>query len=84
MLTRQTHQKNVIYVIIGISKTFFWKYKPYLYNVCHDVMQKATNFNDVATVPVKGSGYRIHFWYMRKNYAINIKNNSNLEKSRLL
>ena len=24
------------------------------------------NFNDVAIVSVKGSDYRIHFWYMSK------------------
>ena len=27
-------------------------------------MQKAMSFNDVAIVYVKGSAYRIHFWYM--------------------
>ena len=43
------------------------------------------NFNDVAIVSVKGSDYRIHFWYMSKNNAINIMKNSNLnEKSGLL
>ena len=48
-------------------------------------MQKAANFNDVAIVSVKGSDYRIHFWYMSKNNAINIMKNSNLnEKSGLL
>ena len=45
-------------------------------------MQKAANFNDVAIVSVKGSDYRIHFWYASKNDAINIMKNSNLnEKS---
>ena len=40
------------------------------------------SFNDVAIVSVKGSDYRIHFWYMSKNDAINILKNSNLnEKS---
>ena len=40
------------------------------------------NFNDVAIFFVKGADYRIHFWYMSKNYAINIMKNSNLnEKS---
>ena len=34
--------------------------------------------NDVAIVYVKGSAYKIHFWYMSKNDAINIMNNSNL------
>ena len=41
-------------------------------------MQKAMSFNDTAIVYVKGSAYRIHFWYMSKDDAINIMNNSNL------
>ena len=41
-------------------------------------MQKAMSFNDVAIVYVKGSAYRIHFWYMSKDDAISIMNNSNL------
>ena len=48
-------------------------------------MQKALNFNDVAIASAKGSDYRIHFWYMSKNNAINIMKNSNLnEKGGLL
>ena len=35
------------------------------------------SFNDVAIVYVKGSAYRIIFWYMSKNDAISIMNNSN-------
>ena len=54
------------------------KYEPYLCNGCHDLMQKAMSFNDVAIVCVKGSFYRIHFWYMSRDDAINIMNNSNL------
>ena len=41
-------------------------------------MQKAMNFDDVAIIYVKGSAYRIHFWYMSKDYAISIMKNSNL------
>ena len=42
------------------------------------------NCNDVAIVSVKGSDYRIHFWYVSKDDAINIIKNSNLnEKSGL-
>ena len=29
-------------------------YEPYLCNGCHDLMQKAMNFNDVAIVSIKG------------------------------
>ena len=41
-------------------------------------MQNGMSFNDVAIVYVKGSAYRIHCWYISKDDAINIKNNSNL------
>ena len=40
------------------------------------------NFNDVDIFSVKGIEYRILFWYMSKDDAINIMKNSNLnEKS---
>ena len=57
-------------------------YEPYLCNGCHDLKQKAINFNDVAIVFVKGTNYRIHLWYMSKNHAINVMNNSNLNEKR--
>ena len=58
-----------------------FKYEPYLCNGCHDLMQKAKNFNDAAI----GCKYSIHFWYMNKDRAISIMNNSNLnEKTRSL
>ena len=41
-------------------------------------MQKAVSFNNIAIVYVKGSAYRIQFWYMSKDDAINITNNSSL------
>ena len=51
-------------------KDIGFKYEPYLCNGCHDLMQKAMSFNDVAIVYVKGSFYRIHFWYMSRDDAI--------------
>ena len=45
-------------------------------------MQKAMSFNNVAIVYVKGSAYRIHFWYMSKDDAINIMNGSILTDKR--
>ena len=75
----------VIFVIISSFLDKKIKYEPYLCNGCHDLMQKAMNFIDVAVTCVKGSDYRIHFWYLSKNDAINIMKNSNLnEKSGLL
>ena len=50
-----------------------------------DLMQKAINFNDVIIVSIKRYDYRTHFWYMRKDDAMNIIKNSDLnEKSGLL
>ena len=59
-----------------LDKNF--SYQPHICNGCHDLMQKAMSFNDVAIVSIKGSDYRIHFWYMRKDDAISIMHNSNL------
>ena len=36
------------------------------------------SFNDVPIVYAKGNAYRIQFWYMSKDGAISIMNNSNL------
>ena len=38
------------------------------------------NFNDVAIIFVNGSDYRIYFWHMSKDDAINIMENSNLNQ----
>ena len=57
-----------------------FNYEPYLCNDCHNLMQKAINFNDVAIFSVKGNDYRIRFWYMRKDDAISIMNNSDLNE----
>ena len=59
-------------------KNIGFKYEKYLCNGCHNLMQKAMSFNDVAIVYVKGNTYRIHFWYMSKDDAIRIMNNSSL------
>ena len=63
-------------------KNFSFKYEKYLYNGCHDLVQKAMSFNNVAIVYVKENAYRIHFWYMSKDNAVNIMNGSNLVDKR--
>ena len=45
-------------------------------------MQKAMSFDNVAIVYVKGSVYRINFWYMSNYDAVNIMNGSNLVDKR--
>ena len=59
-------------------KDIGFKYEPYLCYGCHDLTQKAMSFNNVPVVYVKGNAYRINFWHMSKNDAINIMNDSNL------
>ena len=92
MLIKQMHQKNVIFATIGILKILVLSMigmslatsvlDTYLCNGCHDLMQKALSFNNVAIVYVKGIAYRIHFWYTGKDDAINIMNGSNLVHKR--
>ena len=66
-----------------LDKSF--NYEPYLCNGCHDLMQKAMNFNDVAIVSIKKNDYRIHFWYMSKDEAISVMHNSSqMKKNGLL
>ena len=45
-------------------------------------MQKAVSFNNVAIVYVIENVYRINFWYISKDDAINIMNGSNLVDKR--
>ena len=49
-----------------------FKQEPYIWNGCHDLMQKAINFNHVTIVSVKGSYYSIHFQYMSKDNVISL------------
>ena len=53
-------------------KDIGFKYELYLCNLC-----KAINLNNVSFVFINRSYYRIHFWYMSKDDAINIMKNSN-------
>ena len=59
-----------------------FKYDPYLWNGCNDLMQKAMNFNEVAIVSITGNDHRIHFWYMSKGDVINTMKNSNLNEKK--
>ena len=59
-------------------KDIGYKYEPHLCNGCHGLLQKAVIFNNIAIVCVKRSGYRINFWYISKDDAIKMMNNSSL------
>ena len=62
--TNASKECDICHYLYFIDISF--KYEPYLCNGCHDLMQKAMSFNDVAIAYVKESAYRIHFWSYAK------------------
>ena len=81
--TSASKECNICHYWYFLDKNF--NYDPYLCNECHDLMQKAMNFKNVAIVSIKGNDYRIHFCYISKNDAIALITNSNLnDKNRVL
>ena len=69
--TNKSKECNICHYWYFLEKNF--NYEKYLCNSCHELMQKAMSFNDVAIVSIKGNDYRIyffHFWYMSKKDAI--------------
>ena len=56
-----------------------FRLQPKVCNGCHDSMQKTMSFNDIAIISGKENYYRIQFWYMSKEEAINIMKNSDLK-----
>ena len=74
--TNNSKECDICHYWFFLDKNF--NYEKHLCNGCHDLMQKAMNFNDVAIVSIKGNDYRIHFWYMSKSDAIVLMTNSNL------
>ena len=81
--TNKSKEFDICHYWYFLDKNF--NYEKYLCNGCHDLMQKAMNFNDVAIVSIKVSDYRIHFWYISKDEAISIMRNSSLnEKTGIL
>ena len=82
MLIKQIYQKKCDICHYWYFKDIGFKYEPYLCNGCHDLIQKAMSFNNIAIVYINGSVYKIHFWYMSKDDAINIMTNSYLVHKR--
>ena len=71
------HECDICHYWYFLDKNF--SYEPYFCNGCHDLMQKAMNFN-FAIVSITGNDYKIHFWYMSKDEAISIVHNSDLNE----
>ena len=75
--TNKSKECDICHYWCFLDKNF--NYEKYFCNGCHNLMQKAMNFNDVTIVSIKKNDYKIHFWYMSKNDAIALMKNSNLK-----
>ena len=74
--TSASKECNICHYLYFLDKSF--NNDPYLCNGCHDLMQKAMSFKNVAIVSIKGNDYRINFSYISKDDAIALITNSNL------
>ena len=78
MLIKKIYQKNVIFVTIGTLKILVLNMN---LTFVMDVMiscKKLWVLIILLLYILRGSAYRIHFWYMSKDDAINIMTGSNL------
>ena len=57
--TSASKECNICHYWYFLDKNF--NYEPYLYNGCHDSMQKVISFKHVAIASIKGNDHRIHF-----------------------
>ena len=55
-----------------------FNYQKYFCDGCHNMSMKANSMQNLAIVYFRGNAYRIHFWNMSKDDAINIMHSSNL------
>ena len=74
--TNKSKEYNICHYWYLLDINF--NYETYLCNGCYNLMRKAMSFKNAAIVFIKGSDYRIHFWYLSKNDAIALMTNSNL------
>ena len=63
---------NVLFIIIFTFLKWFLEFSLNYMIRCRNLTQSAMSFNDVAITYVKGNGYKIHFWYISKDEAINL------------
>ena len=55
-----------------------FNYQKYLCDGCHNMFMKVNSMQNLAIIYSDNNAYRIHFWNMSKDDAINIMHNSNL------
>ena len=55
-----------------LNKNF--SYGPFTCDGCYDIVQRSTDFKDIAIVHIKNNAYRIYFQHMSEHQAKNIIN----------
>ena len=81
MLTKQVHQKIVMFVTISISQIIVLTFNHIsAINRYHNLLMMSINFSNIAILKIKGSDYRCIISLISKNEAINLKQNDDLTK----
>ena len=53
MLMRQANQKGVMFITIGIFLNKGFKFQPYVYNSCHDLLMISMTFSNIAILNIE-------------------------------
>ena len=56
-----------------------YKFEPRVCNICHDILMRAYEMENIAILNVKGVDYRCVLWNITKNDSIKRLNNSKLD-----
>ena len=81
ILTRQLHQKSVLFITTGIFLDKGFRFQPTASNGCHDMFMILINLNDIATWNIDGVDYRCINNRISKSEAINLfKKTADLSK----
>ena len=79
IVTKQVHQKNEIYITIGIflmsTVNLLWM---------HVILMMSINLNDIAILNISGADYRCIINGISKRDALNLLKNANLTKKGVL
>ena len=73
MLIKQTNQKSVIFVTIGIFLDKGYKFQPNICNGCHDVSMMSMDLSGIAVRNIRGADYCCIISRMSKSEAINLR-----------
>ena len=68
--TPDLHECDICHYLYFLKINF--RFHPKVCDGCHNLSQKAMNFNDVAIFFVKVNDCKIHFWNMSNVKAINL------------